>query len=96
MKDSSKDSSKDSTEDSIAAAVDIGTTTIALSAVNTGSKEILGTATGINHQRAWGADVISRMEASNQGKGEQLRKSILEDLEHLLAELGLFAGQFLR
>ena len=91
MKDSSKDSSKDSTEDSIAAAVDIGTTTIALSAVNTGSKEILGTATGINHQRAWGADVISRMEASNQGKGEQLRKSILEDLEHLLAELGLSA-----
>ena len=89
--DSMKDSSKDSTEDSIAAAVDIGTTTIALSAVNTGSKEILGTATGINHQRAWGADVISRMEASNQGKGEQLRKSILEDLEHLLAELGLSA-----
>ena len=76
-------------EGKIAAAVDIGTTTIAMSAVDTGSGRILGTSTGINHQRSWGADVISRMEASNQGKGGLLQKSIRADLDLLREELGL-------
>ena len=71
------------------AAVDIGTTTIAVSAVNTDTGEVLGTATGINHQRTWGADVISRMEASNQGKGDLLQQSIRADLEQLCGQLGL-------
>ena len=71
------DGEKDTEEGgTIAAAVDIGTTTIAMSAVDIGSGRILGTSTGINHQRSWGADVISRMEASNQGKGALLQKSI--------------------
>lgn len=73
----------------VVAAVDIGTTTIAMSAVDTVSGKILGTVTGINHQRSWGADVISRMEASNQGKGDLLRRSILSDLDLLRKELGL-------
>lgn len=73
----------------IVAAVDIGTTTIAMSAVETGSGRILATSTGINHQRSWGADVISRMEASNQGKGDLLQKSIRADLDLLREELGL-------
>lgn len=50
-------------------AVDIGTTTLAASLVDTGAQEVLRTVTSVNHQRAFGADVISRMEASNQGKG---------------------------
>ena len=73
----------------LAAAVDIGTTTIAMSAVDKGTGQIPGTATGINHQRAFGADVISRMEASNQGKGAQLQQSILDDLAALREKLGL-------
>ena len=73
----------------IVAAVDIGTTTIAMSAVEAGTGRILQTVTGINHQRAWGADVISRMEASNQGKGEELQQSILSDLDELRKKLGL-------
>ena len=73
----------------IVAAVDIGTTTIAMSAVETGSGRILQTVTGVNHQRAWGADVISRMEASNQGKGDELMQSILSDLDGLRERLGL-------
>ena len=76
-------------EGEIMAAVDIGTTTIAMSAVDTGSGRILGTSTGINHQRSWGADVISRMEASNQGKGGLLQKSIRADLDLLREKLGL-------
>lgn len=73
----------------VLAAVDIGTTTIAMSAVEAGTGRILQTVTGINHQRAWGADVISRMEASNQGKGGELQRSILSDLDELRKRLGL-------
>lgn len=73
------------------AAVDIGTTTIAMSAVDAATGRVCGTVTGINHQRAFGADVISRMEASNEGKGEQLRQSIVNDLNALRAQLGLTA-----
>ena len=36
--------------------------------------------TDINRQRAYGADVISRIEASNAGQKEELRKSICEQL----------------
>ena len=75
----------------IVAAVDIGTTTIVMSAVEAETGRILQTVTGINHQRAWGADVISRMEASNQGKGEELQQSILSDLDELRTRLGLHA-----
>lgn len=72
-----------------AAAVDIGTTTIAMSAVETGTGRIVKTVTGVNHQRAFGADVISRMEASNRGKGEQLRQAVASDLGELRKRLGL-------
>ncbi len=76
-------------EGDFVAAVDIGTTTIAMSAVDIRGKKVTGTVTGVNHQRSWGADVISRMEASNQGKGELLRLSICSDLDMLKKKLGL-------
>lgn len=78
-----------SAEGQVMAAVDIGTTTIAMSSVDTAAGRVLKTATGINHQRSWGADVISRMEASNQGKGGLLRQSILSDLDRLREDLAL-------
>lgn len=62
-------------------AVDIGTTTIAMQLVELESSMVLDTYTAINRQRAYGADVISRIKASNEGKAEILRRSILEDLE---------------
>ena len=61
-------------------AVDIGTTTLALQLVDLQSKEIVDVFTDINHQRAYGADVISRIEASSSGKKEELKRSIREDL----------------
>lgn len=70
-------------------AVDIGTTTLAASLVDTGAQEVLRTVTSVNHQRAFGADVISRMEASNQGKGEQLRQCIQRDIHELLTQLSV-------
>ena len=70
-------------------AVDIGTTTIVASAISQAKKTVEKTVSGINHQRLFGADVISRIEASNQGKGEELQKLICHDLKGLVEDLGL-------
>lgn len=68
-------------------AVDIGTTTIAMQLLELHSKTIEDTYTAINRQRSYGADVISRIQASNEGKKERLRQSVLEDLEQGIEEL---------
>lgn len=67
--------------------VDIGTTTIAMQLIEFDSEKIVDTYTAINRQRAYGADVISRIQASNEGKKEQLKQSILDDLETGVREL---------
>lgn len=61
-------------------AADIGTTTIAMQLIDLKSARVVRTYTAMNRQRAYGADVISRMEASNKGKGKELKESIREDL----------------
>lgn len=61
--------------------VDIGTTTIAMQLINLDTEEAENVFTTINRQRAYGADVISRIEASNGGKKEALRNSILQDIQ---------------
>ena len=70
-------------------AVDIGTTTIAMQLVKLNNGEVKGVYTTTNSGRSYGADVISRIEATNKGQGESLRKLLLEDLHkgicHLLS-----------
>lgn len=61
-------------------AIDIGTTTIAISLVGLMSKRTLHTYTTINKQRGLGADVISRMLASNEGKNKLLQEMVRNDL----------------
>lgn len=61
-------------------AIDIGTTTIAITLVGLTQKKTLDTFTTINQQRAYGADVISRIKASMDGKKQELRASIQKDL----------------
>ena len=61
-------------------AVDIGTTTIAISMIGIASGNILKTHTAINKQRAYGADVISRIKASTEGKMAVLQQCIRKDL----------------
>ena len=41
----------------------------------------------VNHQRSFGADVISRIQASNTGKKEELRNRIRKDLGRLIRKL---------
>ncbi|MFT4145892.1 MAG: ASKHA domain-containing protein [Mobilitalea sp.] len=67
-------------EEGYAVAIDIGTTTIVMSLIGLSSKKIQGTFSSINRQRAYGADVVSRIKASNEGKGQKLRESIQKDL----------------
>ena len=72
----------DNLSNEYAVAIDIGTTTLALSLVDTSKKKVLHTYTSTNSQRVYGADVISRIQASNAGKKDELRTRIQEDLCH--------------
>lgn len=74
-------------EDSFCIGVDIGTTTIAVSLVGCESKKTHHTVTVVNHQRAYGADVISRIQASNDGKLTELKNSIRKDLYMSMTQL---------
>lgn len=73
-------------------AIDIGTTTLAAALVDLQSGEQRAVATSVNHQRAYGADVLSRIQAANEGKDALLRECICKDAEGLLTELTGQAG----
>ncbi len=80
-------------------AIDIGTTTLAISLVaedaggQRGRISMADTYTGVNHQRAYGADVISRIHAFDEGKGEAMTDSVRRDLlagmEQLMKKHGI-------
>ncbi len=68
-------------------AIDLGTTTLAFLLVDIVSKKILHTVTMLNSQRKYGADVLSRIQASVDGEQEELRESIQKDLREGIDEL---------
>ncbi|MCU6762907.1 Ferredoxin [uncultured Roseburia sp.] len=74
------DDTQRSIEEAYDIGIDIGTTTIALNLIGAKSKKVCGTYTTINRQRAYGADVISRIQAANDGKLKELTNSIRRDL----------------
>lgn len=73
--------------------IDIGTTTIAVNLIGATSGEVLNTFTTINKQRAYGADVISRIQASNDGRREELmlciRRDLYEGIYRVVADEGI-------
>ncbi|MGO8716762.1 MAG: ASKHA domain-containing protein [Smithella sp.] len=75
------------TDNGYAIVIDIGTTTIASQLVAMKSGEAIRTYTSLNSQRIYGADVISRIRASNQDKSELLKKSIVSDLKKCIMEI---------
>ena len=81
-------------------AVDIGTTTIAMALIGGNSRKILAAESRVNSQRVYGADVITRIQASNEGKREALQKSVCRDLTDgiraLLKEAGIQADRIRR
>lgn len=70
-------------------AVDVGTTTLAAAEIDpvTGAKK--KTCHAINRQRSFGADVISRIQASCRGKKEELQRMLWEDIMGMIARMGL-------
>lgn len=74
-------------------AVDIGTTTIAMQLIDRKSGSAAASGSRINRQRRYGADVISRIQASCDGRSGELQQSIREDLragmEDLLEKAGI-------
>lgn len=67
-------------------AIDIGTTTVTAKLYRKDGK-FLSSASRLNPQSAYGADVISRIEASLGGKRAELARSIASAIDSMLAEL---------
>lgn len=61
-------------------AIDIGTTTIALSLINLITGENVGNYSILNSQKQFGSDVITRIQLSNEGKMSLLNEYIRKDL----------------
>lgn len=74
-------------EKQYAVLLDIGTTTLAMCLVDVDTRQQVATITGVNHQRVYGADVISRIKAANEGKLKPMQDCILCDIASLLEEL---------
>ncbi len=68
-------------------AIDIGTTTIAMALVDMTTTHIVQTVTAVNSQRAYGADVISRIQAANAGHLQELQQGIRYDLQQLFQQV---------
>ena len=68
-------------------AVDIGTTTLAACIYGWSDGAVYKTVTAVNSGRDFGADVLSRMEASNHGKRARLQELLQEDVRALLERL---------
>lgn len=69
------------------AAIDIGTTTLAAELFDLKDGRTLALACGINHQRVYGADVVTRIAAANTGAAEKLRTIICADIAELISTL---------
>lgn len=72
-------------------AIDIGTTTLAAQLYDTAGN-LLGSTSRLNPQQAWGADVISRIEAALGGKARELALSVRQAVDDMIAELASAAG----
>ena len=65
-------------------AVDIGTTTVAVSILDLNNGIELYTATGENRQRLLGEDVLARIQHASEGGTEELRSLVIETINDLI------------
>lgn len=79
----------------LGAAVDIGTTTVVAHLYDLKTGALLGTRSGVNCQRAFGADVISRIQYANENADglERMTDAIRGQLNGFLEELCAAAGR---
>lgn len=71
----------------VGVALDIGTTTLAAALVRLEDGEVLATASSLNPQHAWGADVINRIGACREGHLGAQQKAVAGAVRRLLATL---------
>ena len=71
----------DAGQDGYFITADIGTTTIAMEGRSVRNGEVLASYNGENPQRAFGADVISRMEAAKRGHNKKLKELVTSFLQ---------------
>lgn len=74
------------------AAIDIGTTTLALKLYDLSTGECIGQSGRENPQRSVAADVMGRIQAAIEGKGEQLQRQIVAVLDAMMNEASAKAG----
>lgn len=79
----------DTEESNYGLAVDIGTTTVVVYLMDLKTGKKIGVASGLNVQKAYGQDVISRINhtMTNEDGLETLRKGIVDQLNSLIASL---------
>ncbi|MEA1997093.1 MAG: ASKHA domain-containing protein [Gemmatimonadota bacterium] len=84
----------DTTDGTYGAAVDIGTTTIALYLCDLESGEVLGGSARTNSQAAYGADVMSRIGCCREGSEwrDRLTRAVREDIDSLTRQACKAAG----
>lgn len=78
--------------DGIGGALDIGTTTIVLKLYDLKTGKVLSTAARMNPQRSIAADVMGRIGAALDGKGELLKTQIQDAIAQMRTEACTLAG----
>lgn len=71
----------------VGAAIDIGTTTIAVDLLDLKTGETLVSAGDLNRQRAYGADVISRVAFASSGGESELQTVVVGQIEAMLSDV---------
>ncbi|SDA76952.1 Uncharacterized 2Fe-2 and 4Fe-4S clusters-containing protein, contains DUF4445 domain [Butyrivibrio sp. INlla18] len=79
-------------------AIDLGTTTIAAALIgfdaDSNETQIIKTASTVNHQRAYGSDVISRIAAAeDEACAHKLKELVTADIESLIGEVSDSIGK---
>lgn len=67
--------------------IDIGTTTVAAQLLNLSNGAIEQSFSALNMQRVYGADVISRIQASNEGGKRGLQRTVQKQLKEMIENL---------
>ena len=69
--------------------LDIGTTTLALALVSLDNKEIIKVKTATNPQRAYGGDVLTRIEYCNNNDISELQTCLIKTINKMIEDIGL-------
>ena len=69
--------------------LDIGTTTLALALISLDNKEIIKVKTATNPQRAFGGDVLTRIEYCNKNDVSELQDCLIKKINEMIDDIGV-------